>query len=177
MRRLRTCYTRSATVADAWLERHATAVLGLDVESSRDFGFDVLQLAAASGHVLVYQHSGAATPPSPAMRSVLEDAALTKAGVGMLADTRRILYQWNVKVNNCVDLAALHRASGPPKSLQALALHYAGIPAWKHLKRQQQWQRKRRPHSWQRPLSLAQQTYAAMDAYAGVLVYTAMLGK
>jgi hypothetical protein len=181
MHRLRTCYTRSAAVADVWLQRHATAVLGLDVESCCDHGFDVLQLAARSGHVLVYQRSGAGTQPSPTMRAVLENACLTKAGVGVAADARRILCQWNVQVNNCVDLAAAHRAQAKAPqldSLQALALHYAGIPAWKHLKRrQQQWQRKRRPQSWQLPLSLAQQTYAAMDAYAGALVYAAMLEK
>ena len=173
---LRTCYTRSAAKADTWLSRHvsaATLCLGLDVESCANHGFDVLQLATASGEVLVYQINAAAgsqgtgAAPTLLMRRTLQNAALVKAGVGVHADARRIFQQWHVRVKGCVDLAILVNRSGPGKSLEALASQHVGLLPWKHLRRHK--------GRWWHRLSVQQQAYAAMDAYAGVAVYEALV--
>jgi hypothetical protein len=98
--------------------------------------------------------------------ALLENAAITKAGVKSKADATLLLQDYGVTLASVVELRALVNAKitdDAPSSLAGLTARVLGY----HLPKQQDV----RISDWDGALTAAQQRYAANDALAGVLIY------
>jgi len=190
-RTLRTCYATKHADVNAWLDkhfpptRHSTAVggsyqvMGVDVEWRSDAlpnRMALLQLADVGGNVLLFHvhHSRKEVPAS--LDRVLRSPGVLKVGVGVLEDVKKIQERWPVPVAGVVDLDELERLeewfSRCPqphhrRSLAAFAEHYVHVPSWK--------QSNIAISNWEaQPLTLEQEAYAAMDAWAGAAIFEHM---
>lgn len=117
---------------------------------------------------------------APALRKIIESDKITKTGVGILnADFARLHRWFGLKPRGAFELSHLHHliTYGPEcpimvttkmKALSKLVEIHLGLPLFKG---------KVRTSNWSRPLNRAQISYAAADAYAGVMLYHCMNAK
>lgn len=184
--------TEDPEVVARWLCKHtrgtASALpvaVGVDCEweAGRTTGASLIQLAVSSGHVLLLQTCPACSAGVwkthqrfvDAMESFLGMGVL-KVGCGVSEDVRRIKETFSLSGPLwCVlDLSNLHTllhrgtGTGRPVSLANLAAYYLRLPSWKL--------RGVPTSDWSaRPLTEAQMTYAAMDAWVSVALLDCMV--
>ncbi|KAI0129118.1 hypothetical protein BJ170DRAFT_682897 [Xylariales sp. AK1849] len=127
-------------------------------------------------------HKGATTQDliAPSLRQVIESDNIIKTGVGIMnADFSRLDRYFGLKPRAAFELSHLHRlvtfgAQQPDMvttKLWALAKQveeHLGLPLFKG---------KVRTSDWSKPLSRQQITYAADDAYAGLMLFHCMNAK
>ena len=189
---LEVCYTSEPREVDRWLQVNNIlnsfvpyTILGIDVEwkpvldptTTVEPDIALLQLATPWGSVLLFHvcHSSSAEIPEVLKRTLLDPKVL-KVGVGVLDDVMKIHKKWGVRATSYIDLVDLWAEQkslssipeGPPrKSLLSFAQYFNGFPNWKkrHITLSN-WERYRLTHE--------QQSYAAMDAYAGAATFVRM---
>ncbi|KAJ3893704.1 ribonuclease H-like domain-containing protein, partial [Lentinula edodes] len=110
------------------------------------------------------------------LAEILENPRIVKVGVGIQNDAKKLFKDLRICLNSCVDLSLFVKcvdsglfAERPYSSsigLARLAETYEGIVLTKG---------KITRSNWDLELSPAQLTYAALDAYAGSVVYTHLI--
>jgi len=193
---LEVCYTSEPREVDQWLQNNNIGssfvpytILGIDVEWKPVLGpraaaasvaepdIALLQLATPWGSVLLFHVCHCTSPDIPeVLKRALLDPKVLKVGVGVLDDVMKIHKKWGVRATSYIDLvdlwaeqkALLPAQIGPPRnSLLAFAQYFTGFPNWKkkHITLSN-WERYR--------LTYEQQSYAAMDAFAGAATFVRM---
>jgi len=153
-----------AALAELMLKRFELQIVGLDTEWGASREVAVLQMAW-KGHCLLCLLPCHQLQDSPSLRSILEDASVVKAGVGIAQDAQMLRSQAGIDVRGCCDLfllAAKHEVvpASQPCSLASLTQLLLSI----ELPKDEQIRRSDWAHP---PLSGEQLAYAARDALAG----------
>ncbi|KAJ3822645.1 ribonuclease H-like domain-containing protein, partial [Lentinula raphanica] len=106
------------------------------------------------------------------LAEILENPRIVKVGVGIQNDAKKLYKDLGICLNSCVDLSLFVKCRlfrGPYTSsigLARLAEVYEGLVLTKG---------KITRSNWDLELTPAQLTYAALDAYAGSLVYSHLI--
>jgi ribonuclease D len=162
--RLRIVIARDPDDVDAWLERHPSNVLGLDIEwkpvfrrNQRPNRASLLQLSSGDEALLIQLFL---VPVTPRLLGVLADANVVKVGVGIQADVDRLQSDWAVTVNGATDIGA------GGLSLARVVYQATGVRLTKD-------KRISRSNWEQHVLSREQIVYAGLDAWAAGEAYVA----
>ena len=161
--RLRILVARDPDDVDAWLERHPSNVLGLDIEwkpvfrrNQRPNRASLLQLSSGDEALLIQLFR---VPVTPRLLGVLADANVAKVGVGIQSDVDKLQSDWAVTVNGAVDI-------GAGMSLARVVYQLTGV----HLTKDKRISRS----NWeQHALSREQIIYAGLDAWAAAEAFVA----
>lgn len=166
-------------------------VLGFDMEWKADFTrknakwgnkrknsrtlkdeISLIQVASADEiglfHIALHKGTRPVELIARSLREIIESNAIIKTGVGIYsADASRLRNFMKFQPHGMLDLNHLHRlvdiSSG--RKMIGLSEHariYLGFPLFKG---------KVRTSDWTKPLTTAQQNYAASDAYVGLVLY------
>lgn len=143
-------------------------------KSSRTLKDEISLIQVASAHEIGLFHIALHKGTRPveliarSLREIIESSSIIKTGVGIYsADASRLRRFMHLKPRGILDLNHLHRvvniSSG--KKMISLSEHariYLGFPLFKG---------KVRTSDWTKSLTIAQQNYAASDAYVGLVLY------
>jgi hypothetical protein len=189
--RMRVVYTCENHAANVWIRDNFPSqdtmaegeyqIMGMDIEWKPSVVpvAALLQLADPWGNVLLFHmfHVQSRSPPMELLR-VMGSSRVLKVGVAVMDDVRKLQQRWPMDVSGVVDLVHAQREqastfgssameSPPGNGLGHYAKHFANIVSWKSKSvATSNWE------AW--PLSYGQKAYAAMDAYAGALVFKNM---
>lgn len=115
---------------------------------------------------------------APSLRKIIESPHISKLGVSIFsADFRRLRIYFNLKPQGALELSHLHKlvtAKDPANlspgftALASQVKEHLGLPLSKG---------KVRTSDWSGPLSPAQMSYAATDAYAALMLYHCLNAK
>lgn len=147
-------------------------VLSVDLEwvIRRTMNISLIQVSDANTVLLIQIFRFPRFPPK--LREILENPKIIKCGVAIMgADMSKLRDLYNVWAQGVCELSAfarlIDRADHGPQnrliSLSGLAEYYLGAPLRKGPVRASNWN--------QIPLSAEQREYAAIDAYAGYLIF------
>ena len=166
----------SAFVGDLMLRKPAERclIVGLDCEWTIGVPdkVDTLQLALSSGEVCVI-HLCKLGPHIPnALTVFLSSPDVCKVGKSIDCDASRLLRAHSLVVTNCVDIARMARAANLISSAR-LGLDAMSRTLLSHKLAGKETTRLMR---WDGELTDVQVEYAALDAYAGVLIYEKIAG-
>ncbi|KAK0208470.1 ribonuclease H-like domain-containing protein [Desarmillaria ectypa] len=174
-------YITNVAAADTLIARHLEHYIGhvgFDLEwkpsfvrGARENPVALVQIATAT-QVFIFQLSSMSAVPY-SLKQLLENSAITKVGVGIQNDVKKLYNDHRFSVLSCVDLSMFARSvdnaswKGPfknPIGLSRLVSTYLGSTLSKGFITRSNWEAC--------PLSLAQMQYAANDAHAGYAVYS-----
>ena len=160
---------KSEEMVNLWVESVAGCkVIGLDIEYKPNFKkgcplnkTSLLQLSAGDCVVLIQLFQVKCIPNS--LAKLLEDPSITKAGVGIDDDVKKLLHDWKVTVRGAVDLSKLMQT----KYLEPTYLSLAKL-SLKLLDLDMHKRKKISISNWEKPqLTPEQIQYAALDAWVG----------
>ena len=175
-------YTIDVLEAENWLREHITAcsarVVGFDIEwkpqfvSKRDGGIEnqtaVLQLGLETSCLVLHIYHMSELPRS--LISILGDENILKVGVGIEEDASKLTRHRGLVCEGMIDIQKMAQTTKCKQQigLKTLAKRFLGIELEKS---------KRVTRSnWENfPLTLRQIEYAALDAWAGVKIYHAIV--
>ena len=175
-------YTIDVLEAENWLRVHITAcaarVVGFDIEwkpqfvSKRDGGTEnptaVLQLGVETSCLVLHIYHMSELPRS--LTSILGDENILKVGVGIEEDALKLTRHRGLVCKGMVDIQKMVQTTKCKQQLglKTLAQRFLGIELEKS---------KRVTRSnWENfPLTKTQTEYAALDAWAGVKIYHAIV--
>ncbi|XP_063150841.1 bifunctional 3'-5' exonuclease/ATP-dependent helicase WRN [Candoia aspera] len=148
------------------------AVLGFDIEwpaiyaKGKEGKVALIQLCESETKCYLFHISSMSSFPV-GLKRLLEDNTIKKAGVGIEGDKWKLMRDFEIKLENLVDLADLANEKLNCKEIWSLN----GLV--KHLLQKQLVKDKLvRCSNWEHfPLTEEQKLYAATDAYAGFLIY------
>ncbi|KFY88392.1 hypothetical protein V500_06391 [Pseudogymnoascus sp. VKM F-4518 (FW-2643)] len=187
-------YCKSRHTTETVLQKHflGKPILGFDIEwkidatrfSSPKKNVSLIQLACEDrillSHLALFPKDGIDDLIAPTLKTILEDANVSKCGVAIKADCTRIRKFLGVDTRGIFELSHLHRliegsaARNPTLinkklvSLTSQASEHLSLPIFKG---------EVRGSDWSEPLSMEQILYAASDAYAGFILYDVLEAK
>ncbi|KIJ45562.1 hypothetical protein M422DRAFT_227191 [Sphaerobolus stellatus SS14] len=173
-------YLRDHVATDHLVNSHKHQLkgpLGFDIEYPPTFvkgqpqnKTALVQLASDSIILLVQVSAMSVFPPS--IKAILEDPDVVKVGVGILADFVKLRADFGINPASCLELGILARAVDPrwevtqPKGLIGLARLVKT-----YLDRVMPKPKRIQLSNWSRPLTEAQQDYAANDVVTALAVH------
>ncbi|TID19923.1 3'-5' exonuclease [Venturia nashicola] len=132
----------------------------------------LIQVASADEiglfHIALHKGTRPVELIARSLREIIESNAIIKTGVGIYsADAARLQSHMKFQPRGMLDLNHLHRLVDISSGRRMLGLSehariYLGFPLFKG---------KVRTSDWTKPLTTAQQNYAASDAYVGLVLY------
>ncbi|XP_062902863.1 bifunctional 3'-5' exonuclease/ATP-dependent helicase WRN isoform X2 [Mobula hypostoma] len=126
----------------------------------------LVQLCASESKCYLFHISSMSGFPS-GLKRLLEDEAIKKVGVGIHGDYWKLMKDYDITMKGLVELSELANKKltcAETWSLNGLVKHLCGKQLWKDTAV--------RCSNWDTfPLNNQQQQYAAVDAYAGLLIY------
>ncbi|MCH1929161.1 3'-5' exonuclease domain-containing protein 2 [Shewanella sp. A25] len=155
---------------------NSAQVLGFDTETRASFQvgehhpLSLIQIATDDCCYL-FQHALLGDDLAQ-LKSVLENEAILKVGIGLRSDTHALKRQWNIQLNSRLDLnwALAQLGAGKEMGTRQLAAVL--------LKRQIEKSKKVTLSNWQQvPLTEAQIRYAAIDAFVAIQCFNALIAK
>ena len=175
-------YTNDVLEAENWLREHITAcsarVVGFDIEwkpqfvSIRDGGTEnqtaVLQLGVETSCLVLHIYHMSALPRL--LTSILGDENILKVGVGIEEDASKLTRHRGLVCEGMIDIQKMVQTSKCKQrlGLKRLTEHFLGI----ELEKSKSITRS----NWENfPLTLRQIEYAALDAWAGLKIYHAIV--
>ena len=175
-------YTNDFFEAENWLREHITAcstrVVGFDIEwrpqfvSKRDGGTEnetaVLQLGVETSCLVLHIYHMSELPRL--LFSILGDRNILKVGVGIGEDTSKLRRHRGLVCQGMTDIQKMVQTTKCKQQfgLKTLAQRFLGIELEKP-----KWVAR---SNWENfPLTLTQIEYAALDAWAGVKIYHAIV--
>lgn len=175
-------YTNNVFEAEKWLKKHIIAcsarVVGFDIEwrpqfvSKRDGGTEnqtaVLQLGVEASCLVLHIFHMSELPRS--LISILGDKNILKVGVGIEEDASKLRRHRGLVCEGITDIQKMVQTTerGQQFGLKALAQRFLGIELEKC--------KRITMSNWENfPLTLRQIEYAALDAWAGVKIYHAIV--
>jgi len=147
------------------------SVFGFDIEwkvsyQKSDYRLTAL-LQLCNEHTCYLFHLAVMNGFPSELKILLESNNIVKVGVGIKGDIDRMVVDYNVKINNGIDLSTLANEMltvNEKWSLNGLLMNQLHLQISKD--------KIVRCSDWEvYPLSCDQQKYAALDAYAGLLIY------
>ncbi|THH28279.1 hypothetical protein EUX98_g5906 [Antrodiella citrinella] len=175
----RLAYIRDVQEAEIELMQPLTGPLGFDLEwkpnyvkGEKENPVALVQLASAD-RILLFQVTAMSAFPQ-ALRDILGDPSIVKAGVSIQNDCKKLWNDYTVNVANCVDLGLLARTVDNPSwkgkysnpiGLARLSETYLGRSLSKG---------KTTRSNWEAVLSAVQQEYAANDCHSGWALFMAL---
>ncbi|XP_051889128.1 LOW QUALITY PROTEIN: bifunctional 3'-5' exonuclease/ATP-dependent helicase WRN [Pristis pectinata] len=148
------------------------SAIGFDIEwpptyiKGKERKVALIQLCASEKRCYLFHVSSMSGFPS-GLKRLLEDETIKKVGVGINGDHWKLMKDYDIKMKGFVELTdmANEKLNCAEKwSLNGLVKHLYGKQLWKDTAV--------RCSDWDTfPLSNEQQQYAAVDAYAGLLIY------
>ncbi|XP_078259913.1 bifunctional 3'-5' exonuclease/ATP-dependent helicase WRN isoform X2 [Rhinoraja longicauda] len=148
------------------------SAIGFDIEwpptytKGKEKKVALIQLCAPESKCYLFHVSSMSGFPS-GLKRLLEDEAIKKVGVGIEGDQWKLMRDYDIKLKGFVELSDVANKKfncAEKWSLNGLVKHLYGKQLWKDTAV--------RCSDWDAfPLSNEQQDYAAVDAYAGLLIY------
>ena len=167
-------YTNDVSEAENWLREHITAcaarIVGFDIEwkPESDRGTEnqpaVLQLGVKTSCLVLHICHMSELPRS--LISILGDETILKVGVGIKEDASKLTRHRELVCEGMIDIQKMLQTTD---GLKTLAKHFLGIELEKD--------KSVTTSDWEIyfPLSSRQIEYAALDAWAGVKIYHAIV--
>ncbi|XP_032877925.1 Werner syndrome ATP-dependent helicase isoform X3 [Amblyraja radiata] len=157
---------------DLRLSIPSDSAIGFDIEwpptytKGKEKKVALIQLCAHENKCYLFHVSSMSGFPS-GLKRLLEDEAIKKVGVGIEGDHWKLMRDYDIKLKGFVELSEVANKKfnyAEKWSLNGLVKHLYGKQLWKDTAV--------RCSDWDTfPLSNEQQQYAAVDAYAGLLIY------
>ncbi|XP_055498058.1 bifunctional 3'-5' exonuclease/ATP-dependent helicase WRN isoform X3 [Leucoraja erinacea] len=157
---------------DLRLSIPSDSAIGFDIEwpptytKGKEKKVALIQLCAHENKCYLFHVSSMSGFPS-GLKRLLEDEAIKKVGVGIEGDHWKLMRDYDIKLKGFVELSEVANKKfnyAEKWSLNGLVKHLYGKQLWKDTAV--------RCSDWDAfPLSNEQQQYAAVDAYAGLLIY------